>query len=282
MLRRGTGCLVGENLVLTALHVVADRTVEPPQFLAGRIEITFPDHESISTTVVDGKWNALEDWVLLLCASIRPELARPLPLATIERDGDQWVAHGFPDAEPGGLTVHGRVTNGHGELFGRVPAYQLFCEEAAAGSGLRAKGLSGAPVIVDRAVVGVIRRAPIEDDRVEGGTLFACPASLVAARCREYFPEPLKSVSSNSLLGVPLREATYSTAHALLGSVKLSSAMFVGTVVVATVLRYAYGTWSGESPTAEETTLFVVVAMLLVATTTLGVRKHRAKSSERR
>jgi len=281
--RRGTACLVGENLVLTALHVIADRATDPPAFLPGRIEITFPDHESIVTTVVGGKWDSLQDWALLRCASRESSVIPPLQLAKLGRDGDQWTAYGFPEAEPAGLTVHGTVTNSHAELFGgTVPVYQLFCQEAAAGKGLRAKGLSGGPVIVGQRVVGVIRRAPLDDDRVEAGTLYACPASLVAARCGQYFPEPLKAVSSHSLLGVPLREATYSTVHAIVGSVKLLVAVLMGSMLVAMVLRYAYRTWSGDSPTPEVTTLFVVVAVLLVGAATIGGRKHRAKSGLRR
>jgi hypothetical protein len=38
VIRRGTASLVGDRLVMTALHVVADRTTDPPGFLDGAIE----------------------------------------------------------------------------------------------------------------------------------------------------------------------------------------------------------------------------------------------------
>ena len=44
-------------------------------------------------------------------------------------------------------------------------------------------------MIIDKAVVGVIRTALLQDDWDEGGTLYACPASLIAVRCPDHFPE---------------------------------------------------------------------------------------------
>jgi hypothetical protein len=76
-------------------------------------------------------------------------------------------------------------------------ALQLFCHQAAAAHGLPVKGLSGAPVIVGNRVVGLMRRALLQDrseidmvdaPRAEGGTLFACPAQLILDRCVDLLP----------------------------------------------------------------------------------------------
>ena len=134
--------------------------------------------------------------MLLECTTQPPKTIRPLPLAKIERDGDDWETYGFPDAnELDGLTVGGTVRNSQGNWRGHQ-AYQLLCDEAGAGQGLRVHGLSGAPVIIDKAVVGVIRSGLLVDERDEGGTLYACPASLIADRYPDLFRE-VKAVSSD-------------------------------------------------------------------------------------
>ncbi len=43
---RGTGFLVAPGLVLTALHVVADRHTDPPAFYPGALTLAFPGHTS--------------------------------------------------------------------------------------------------------------------------------------------------------------------------------------------------------------------------------------------
>lgn len=271
VIRRGTACLVGDNLVLTALHLVADRTAVPPQFLRGEIELRFPDHQPVQATVVEGKWDPLEDWVLLASTGLPQKTLRPLALVTLDRDGMEWTTHGFPDAEPGGLTVHGTVTDSHGTEPGtRIPVYQLYCEEAAAGAGLHVKGLSGAPVIVCDAVAGVVRRAPLRDDKNEAGTLFACPASLIAAHCPEYFPASLATVSS------PASSARHGSAtDTAFAAVRLSAVMFMGGLVLVLLLRYAYWAAYDDVPTSQDTMVLVVFAGLVVLAATLWVKRSR-------
>jgi hypothetical protein len=266
VIRRGTASLVGHRLVLTALHVVADRAADPPEFFSGSIELTFTRQFSTVATVLPGRWNPLEDWVLLTCAAV-PADTEPLRLAAIDRDGATWTTYGFPDAEHEGLAIHGTVTNSHGELVGgQVAAYQLYSPEAAAAKGLKAKGLSGAPVIVGNAAIGVIRRAPLEGDRVEAGTLFACPMSLVASHCPEHFPTPVTTISvatSRPHLAAVLRRLT---------------TLLIGTLLLSLVLWYVYRVLVGEAATPEETSLFVVVAGVIVFTAVaLRGRSERKK-----
>jgi hypothetical protein len=211
----GTASLVGKNLVLTALHVVADRTAEDPAFFPAPIRIRF--RGGFETTATKVAFDRLEDWVLLACTSPTPESIAPLPLGTINRDGDEWKSYGFPitteyspdsdaagrqtNAKADGLVIRGTVRARHGKLVVEghdVPAYQLHCDEVASGQGLRASGLSGAPVIVNGSLVGMLRWSPLEDYRAEGGTLYACPATSIVAKCRHQFPAPLKNVSRRS------------------------------------------------------------------------------------
>ncbi|HYX22851.1 MAG TPA: hypothetical protein VFC23_01775, partial [Thermoanaerobaculia bacterium] len=66
VLSRGTGFLVGPGLVLTALHVVANRHHDPPQFLPGRIVLTFPDG-SREARLHSSFCDRRADWALLTC-----------------------------------------------------------------------------------------------------------------------------------------------------------------------------------------------------------------------
>ena len=178
---RGTGTLVTDSLVLTALHVVADRTTDPVVPYNGTITLTFPSHAtpaSIYGTYVD----ADGDWALLECDEPPPGV-KPAPLAELSTSGGQFQTYGFPDAQPlDGMVQTGTVENYRGTLFDQS-AMQLFSKQAAGGEGAPVKGLSGAPVIVDNAVVGVLRFALMQQGKAVAGTLYACPISTIKTRC---------------------------------------------------------------------------------------------------
>ncbi|TFH48389.1 MAG: serine protease, partial [Lysobacterales bacterium] len=145
---RGTGFLVADGIVLTALHVVANRRTNPPEAIPGSIRLTFPGVET-EATINPQLQDARQDWVLLNCRD-KPQI-RPIPLADWQSTGASFETFGFPDANPrDGMVQTGRVKDHNADLDGAV-AFQLFSEEAAAGNGAPAKGLSGAPVLIDNA-----------------------------------------------------------------------------------------------------------------------------------
>jgi WD40 repeat protein len=188
VLSRGTGFLVGDGLVLTALHVVANRRTDPPQPLAGSIRLTFPDLQTEAS--IDGELHdAHQDWALLICQN-KPR-ARPIPMADWHSTGAGFETFGFPDANPrDGMVQSGRVKDHNAELDG-APVFQLFSEEAAAGNGAPAKGLSGAPVLIDGAVVGLLRFALMDQQRqTVAGTLYACPLLPIIERAAGRLPIP--------------------------------------------------------------------------------------------
>src|SRR5262249_9599619 len=153
---RGTGFLVADGLALTALHVVADRRSEALAPYAGEIVLTFPQHESVRASIYEPFWDRRADWAILKCEDA-PHV-RPLPLgADLRSAGIEWQTYGFPDANPrDGMVTTGVVKNQSGELDG-ARVYQLFSQEAAAGGGAPVKGFSGAPVLVENAVVALLR-----------------------------------------------------------------------------------------------------------------------------
>ncbi|MBN1210865.1 MAG: trypsin-like peptidase domain-containing protein [Myxococcaceae bacterium] len=187
---RGTGALVADDLVLTALHVVANREQNPPAFFQGPISLTFPG-KTVKAVPVDGMWDGKEDWVLLRC--LEPPGIPPLPLGELEthEQGLEWSTFGFPDANPvDGLVAAGEVRNSEGSYRG-IPAIQLFSDEAAAGDGAPVAGLSGAPCLVEGAVVGVIRSSLLRQGGLNvAGTVYACPTRFVLDKANGLLPLP--------------------------------------------------------------------------------------------
>ncbi len=204
----GTGCLVAPDLLLTAMHVVANRQASPPSLLAGTIVLTFPTHRC-EATVVEGRWDPRSDWALLRCATPPPGV-RPVPLADSVNDGEEWETFGFPEANSrDGLAQLGTVENANGTFEG-VAAYQLFSRQTAAGVGAPVKGLSGGPVIVDGALVGVFRSSLMREGQFNvAGTLYACPVETILARCADLLPVPDPCRGLPGLPRQPLPPAPY-------------------------------------------------------------------------
>jgi hypothetical protein len=187
---RGTGFLVAPDLVATALHVVADRKSEPPAFFPGPIHLEFRGHKT-DAEVIPNKWNQDADCVLLRCLDLAPLAAYPtIPLRELDHSDDLFKTRGYPDAQPiDGMTWAGKVRDYAAQLTNFYatrrsayePVLQLFCEEAGAGTGAPPKGLSGAPIIVGTAAIGLMRFALMLDGRAVAATLYGCSARDIVA-----------------------------------------------------------------------------------------------------
>jgi hypothetical protein len=193
---RGTGFLVAPNLVATALHVVADRKTEPPTFFPGTIHLEFSGH-TIDAEVMPEKWNQDADCVLLRCLNPVPLAEYPtIPLRELNKSDDLWKTRGYPDAQwVDGTTWDGDITSYTALLTNSYekrkvpyqPVLQLFCKQAGAGDGAPPRGLSGAPVVVGTAAVGLLRFALMQNGHATAGTLYACNAKDIVA----LYPEKL-------------------------------------------------------------------------------------------
>ena len=184
---RGTGFLVADGLVLTALHVVADRKQQTLTPYPGEIVLTFPTGTT-KASIYQSYWDRMADWALLRCET--PPEARPLPLAQLTEDGAPWETYGFPDANPrDGMVSIGAVSNHLGTLEGNS-VIQLFSREAAAGQGAPVKGLSGSPVLVQNAIVGLLRFALMKEGQTVAGTVYACPITAVLEKAGNLLPLP--------------------------------------------------------------------------------------------
>jgi WD40 repeat protein len=181
---RGTAFLVAPDLVITALHVIADRTPVAPRFYASEYSLDFP-WGTVAGAVVSEAFNHSEDWAVLRLSSVAP--VQPLPLGSPESLGEgshgaDVDIYGFPDSDPfrgkAGVGKLRRYEPGDADSVGAF--LQLFCEDAAAGNGEPVRGLSGGPVLVDGAVVGLLRTALLDsEERSVAGTLYACPISSI-------------------------------------------------------------------------------------------------------
>lgn len=188
----GSAFFIGEGLALTAWHVVAPVAAAPavdPAAAALRVRLEFADigHDTDATLLAH---DDAADWALLRCA--QPPTVPPLRPAAVVADNADWTAYGFPGLVAQGLVVHGQVRDAAASQAVRMPALQLFCQEAAAGQGAPLHGLSGSPCVVDDRVVGLLRATP-QGSVLDGqgrprpvtvaGTVWACPvAALSGAR----------------------------------------------------------------------------------------------------
>jgi hypothetical protein len=139
----GTGFLVStDGLVLTARHVTHPRT---------RITAAFIDGTTSGAEVVDFGQAPADDWALCRLTNV-PAAIAPIPLADLRSVMKEvvWYTVGFPNLRAnlrGGL---------HGVVRREVPKLELYCRELTDKSYDDARGISGAPCIVDGEAVGLI------------------------------------------------------------------------------------------------------------------------------
>lgn len=192
---RGTGFLIRRGVMLTALHVVADCDRNTVTFLPGPMTLRvavltatgrfdFHDIEQMAPAPI--AWDPDEDWVLLEVPINLKAAVLPLSPGKALTAGAQWASYGFPDASPDDGCALGGQLRTKAAAFRDIQVLQLFSMEAAAGNGMPVRGISGAPVVIDGCVIGLVRRGLINQERLstqiprtEAGTLFACPSEPV-------------------------------------------------------------------------------------------------------
>jgi hypothetical protein len=197
--KRGTGTLVAPGLVLTALHVVADRFQESPTFApAGTIDLVFVKKGiAAKATVVEGCFDPDADWVLLQLDHDVDVVPAPLGTLRSGEIGEKVAARtfGFPaENSKVGLAYHGYVADTDTTYAGtgkgprrplEAAAIQLFVESAKEND---IAGLSGGPCFVGGALVGVIRSTLTDQDELSKGHLYACPIASILDTIGERLP----------------------------------------------------------------------------------------------
>ena len=168
---QGTGWFVENGLVVTAFHVVGNPAAggwrhEGEPGIEYRLRISDSEEVSVTPVLFDGEAD-----VALLTVDT-PAAYVPLPLTTASPDhGQTWRAVGFPLLRDGSaIALNGAVSDVNNPAS--KEALQLTAEQ---GTDVAWDGLSGAPVIIDGAAVGVMTQ-------MTGGaaTLWAASGEAVA------------------------------------------------------------------------------------------------------
>jgi hypothetical protein len=180
--QRGTGTHVGAGFVLTALHVIASSRLEPKFYPT--ITMEFEGCHSTLGSTAPSLWNIENDWAilrLLLPVGEQNVQLPSLPMSELTQGevGVSWKSYGFPVVRPTGMNFSGTVT-GYVRM-GNARAIQLYSVQAAARDGVLLEGLSGAPIVVQGSVVGIVRSAILDEGLPVGGVIFACPSSALIA-----------------------------------------------------------------------------------------------------
>ena len=181
----GTAFFVTSTYAVTAFHCVADR--HSGEVLYSEPVVLFDDGFMARTQFYDGDPGA--DFAILAAEPI-PTSLTPLHLTLEAKVHDRYRCIGYPDVPgPASYVVSGLVRDSDARLFdARVPALQLYAEEAAAGLSLH--GLSGAPVLIGNpeSAAAVIRWNPESDASLGiavGGTVYATPFQAIVDRLPE-------------------------------------------------------------------------------------------------
>jgi hypothetical protein len=160
---RGTGFLVhADGLLLTAAHVVFNVNGPGKPRFPGEIQLFFATRSASPPPLVRGvtvvAQDLDEDWALLRCTP--PVGTEPIPLQEMPPTiGAAWATFGYPD---GGDRIRG---DGYSGVIGNRYETHLDLDSSGSGSnavppGDKAKGLSGAPCLVDDAAVGLVVARP--------------------------------------------------------------------------------------------------------------------------
>lgn len=172
----GTGCAVGDELILTARHVVKPARRNPAFPIRVRWYALRDDDDPQSAWLpLDGTDDEIIRWAgegdldaALLHCPRPPELREIRPyriIASRPAGTGSWESRGFPAASQSG--PHSR----HGDFIGTVMSMgsrdRLFSLQSDLASGDKRedwRGASGMPVLVGDAIVGIVKEVPAEHD----------------------------------------------------------------------------------------------------------------------
>jgi hypothetical protein len=143
----GTGFLIDSQRILTALHVLGDAQEVDVQFLNLN-----GDPFATKATLLSANEEA--DVALLQLKDVFDSLPEPLPLnKQILRLNSRWETYGFPAQH----LLTGRPYRGRVLQFNQQAAWNATLEVENSDIEENLDGLSGAPVLIDDYIVGIVR-----------------------------------------------------------------------------------------------------------------------------
>lgn len=193
----GTGFVVSaDGHVLTAKHVTGARTT---------ITIVFLEGNTDTAQFVESGPTAADDWAVFRLDH-RPAPVEPIPLGNIQSVATQVIWHtvGFANLranQRGGF---------HGGVRREVPNLELFCEELIGRTYDDARGMSGAPCIVDGEAVALIVDVLHENGTgaIVTGQVEAIPLANIRPACAALAPQPGGPLPWELVFTSPLQTVT--------------------------------------------------------------------------
>ncbi len=231
---RGTGVFVGDGLVLTALHVVANRqllkeqaTPSAPTETAKNLPPDPPDAPSLPSnspdiapglslhfaneirvqvgaapaepaTVVGRLFHPHEDWVFLDCPALKGTPTLPVAEIPVQAKGELSDCFGYPETRREGMAFVFRLDDLTSEYDGAL-SFQLYSDQAAAGDGAPVEGLSGAPLVWKNAVIGIVRSALKRNIGTQANPIHATVAGTLFACPTQAFLKRAKNTLGGRL-----------------------------------------------------------------------------------
>lgn len=194
----GTGFLVSPKHVLTALHVVADKSTGQP-FPEIRLRFDtnaeYEDGSAVFETgahIVNGMVSLEHDFALLECDQEPP--GKPLRIGDRCQPHDHCSSPGFAVQDPSGFTAIGQIASLNDPV--RDTGVVAIGIQFQFGSGVLMKGHSGAPLFVNERVVGLLRTAFLDEtEKTMGGIVHATPMRQVIDFCGRIRPGLLEPYS---------------------------------------------------------------------------------------
>ncbi len=200
----GTGFLVAPGVLLTARHVVADPNQTDEELRTSSIQAAaqFIDVEDWSTLTLLAS-SQRDDWALLRVEN-PPGGIPPLACDVMELEpGVIFHSFGYPEGVPLGCQYYGAVSTQSWERSCQLEWFQPKREFEAASAPAEADqktyiaGMSGAPVLVNGRIVGLITKALLSKQadvehaarRNTTQTLWATPIAAVVQIAKDHFPE---------------------------------------------------------------------------------------------
>jgi tetratricopeptide (TPR) repeat protein len=180
----GTAFCVSSRHAVTAFHCVGRR--EDATVFASNVKLDFGlDSGNLSIEAIYEDGDPRADFALLTLRETLPSGLEPISLTERVERRQQFVSYGFPvdaDKWQGVIPVPGYVTDPQKTLADGTPVLSLHIDAER----LSLHGLSGGPVLIgDRdTAAGLVSTSQDDEDYLPVGSIvYACPTSLILARC---------------------------------------------------------------------------------------------------
>ncbi|MDH6372517.1 hypothetical protein M2444_004330 [Paenibacillus sp. PastF-3] len=213
--RNGTGFLVNNTTLITARHVI-DENLDPDELEP--VFIMFDNNIEIQVSVIfpNEPYVGVDFSVLLLPEEVEYSPTLPLSIQDIELN-DQWHAFGFPDTQKD----RGQRFKGTIQQFFDVSCTKdsegdldLACEfPTITDPKFNTRGASGSPIVVNRAIVGIMKDKPPGGGIIGATSIKRCLPILrsmnISFTIQDIIYSKMESSSALSIEGVTIIESQY-------------------------------------------------------------------------